>query len=163
MATGMLAEIGVRLRWVLGGPRAEGGASKAGCTSRADREIVIRLATDTPNDVHRGALAYALPYAQAGVVVTIFCDRVLETAGGENSLGAALLAHTLAHELAHVLQGVVRHSDRGVMKAHFTAEDLRQMKLKALPFTPLDAALIRPALGSRVCETKVTLDNDIAR
>jgi len=35
-----------------------------------------------------------------------------------------LLAHVLVHEIADILEGVDQDSEEGVMKAHWTADDL---------------------------------------
>ena len=54
----------------------------------------------------------------------------------------ALLAHVIVHEITHVVQGVCRHSDTGLMKAHWTIRDLVEMRYKALPFTEEDLMLL---------------------
>jgi hypothetical protein len=59
-----------------------------------------------------------------------------------------VLAHVLIHEITHMLQGVARHSESGVMKSQWTAEDQRAMASKPLPFTPLDVELIQHGLDS---------------
>ena len=62
---------------------------------------------------------------------------------------AMLLAHVLVHEITHILEGVNWHSEVGVMKAHWTADDLMQMMYKPLPFDPQDVLLIRKGLANR--------------
>ena len=154
LATGIFAEIGVHLRWeVIGSPRPARGDSKGGHPTRPDREIVIRLAAQTPVGFHPGAPAYALPYAKSGVQITVFYDRVLGPGVVDPKAGVAFLGHVLAHEIAHVLQGLVRHSETGVMKAQWGPGD-RQMIDKPLSFTPDDAELIRLAFDRANCETQ---------
>ena len=46
------------------------------------------------------------------------------------SLEPIVLAHVLVHELARVLQGVARHSETGVMQAHWTLRDYSEMEDK---------------------------------
>jgi hypothetical protein len=144
MAVGMFAGIGVRLRWELAAPRPARSPKEL-----PDTEIVIRFATKTPAGFHPGAQGYALPYAQSGVQITLFYDRVLGPAVGTEGAASVLLAHALVHEITHVLQGVARHSAQGVMKAQWTPEDRAQMKQKPLPFTDYDVELIRLAMASR--------------
>lgn len=60
-----------------------------------------------------------------------------------------LLAHVLAHEIAHIIEGTNRHSDGGVMKAHWDLIDLHQMYRKPLPFTEFDVVLIHKGLEAR--------------
>ena len=142
LTTRMFAGIGVRLRWDVGAPR-----SLRGRQAPPEAEIVISFASKTPTDFHPGALAYSRPYAPPSEVrVTIFYNRVLALVIGERNVGAALLGHVLTHEITHVLQGVVRHSDAGVMRDHWTAEDRMQMTNAPLSFTDYDVELIRLAM-----------------
>jgi hypothetical protein len=57
----------------------------------------------------------------------------------------------LVHEITHVLQGIEhqRHSEDGVMKARWTADDLYQMSYRPLHFDPFDVELIRRGLANR--------------
>jgi predicted Zn-dependent protease len=62
---------------------------------------------------------------------------------------ATILGYVLAHEIAHVLQGIARHSATGIMRARWTDNDLRQMGIRVLAFTPEDVQLIRRLLAHR--------------
>jgi hypothetical protein len=62
---------------------------------------------------------------------------------------SAVLAHVLVHELTHILQGFPRHSEGGVMKAHWDSGDFAQMTWKPLPFTEVDVDLIQRGLDVR--------------
>lgn len=149
MATGMFAGIGVQVRWELGSPRPARGDKKAGIAPNPGLDIVLSLVSDEGGNTHQGALGYALPYAQSGVRVTLYYDRMLGPVVGNEGAATALLAHVLAHEITHVLQGVVRHSEEGLMKAQWTPADRAQMKQKPLPFTAYDVELIQRAMASR--------------
>ena len=59
-------------------------------------------------------LAYALPYE--GTHIVILFDRVRKM---QPNYVPAVLAHVLVHEVTHILQGIQRHSESGVMKAHW--------------------------------------------
>lgn len=132
MASEMFGGIGVRIDWHSGQP----------ATSSPHGEIAIELATATPPSFEPGAFAYALPYE--GVHIQIFYDRIKRTpAPGE------LLAHVMAHEITHILQGISHHSDSGVMKARWSAEDFSRMRYKALPFAEEDVVLIHRGLMAR--------------
>jgi hypothetical protein len=105
--------------------------------------IVISLNVNTPASFLPGALAYALPYE--GRHIEIFCDRI--TRCREPVMVSVVLAHVLAHEIAHILEGVARHSEEGIMKAHWDAADLFEMRRKPLEFAPEDVALIHLGLA----------------
>jgi hypothetical protein len=132
VASGMFAEAGVRIVWRMGEPKEN------------DRiqPILVDLTTNTPSSFHPGALAYAREFE--GVHIRIFYDRV------QNPLcphaTAMLLAHVLVHEITHLLQGIDRHSQAGVMKAHWSVGDLRAIVYKPLPFSPEDVLLIHRGL-----------------
>jgi hypothetical protein len=51
-----------------------------------------------------------------------------------------VLAHVLVHEVTHILQGFPRHSESGVMKAHWDSQNFAQMTWQPLPFTDDDIA-----------------------
>jgi hypothetical protein len=132
----LFADIGVKIKWL---------HSRRACQARPEETIVIRIAMDSPDSVPAGTLAYALPYE--GNHVMVFYDRILKTA--EKPRQPYLLAHVLVHEVTHILQGVSRHSDEGVMKAHWNESDYIQMSWKGLPFTPVDVTLIQLGLETR--------------
>jgi hypothetical protein len=107
--------------------------------------IVIRLAEQTPADYLPGVLAFARVYE--GVHITVFWDRIERQP--RFAPPVVVLAHVLVHEITHILQTVNRHSESGVMKSRWTAEDHREMASKPLQFTPLDVELIQHGLDSR--------------
>lgn len=143
IAAQIYSEIGVRLRW----PRALHGREPLmkpmHCT------IVVAFSWNTPSTVHPGALALSNPYAAGGAAhVTLFMDRVEPMVDSNPVASAFLLGHVLAHEMAHVLQRINRHSDTGVLKAHWSEMEIRSMQLEHLRFTHYDAALIFQGMRS---------------
>ena len=59
------------------------------------------------------------------------------------------LAHVLVHEITHILQASDRHSDSGVMKARWIAQDYEAMARKPLRFTSEDLDLIHRGAAAR--------------
>lgn len=129
LAKDMFAAIGVRIEWRLGQPSI----------SSPGGSIAIELVDQTPASLMPGALAYAKPYE--GIHIQIFYDRIQR-----GPYQTERLAHVLVHEITHILQGIVRHSDSGVMKAKWTWEDERQMLDHLLSFTEADINLIHHGL-----------------
>jgi hypothetical protein len=141
-ASQMFASIGVKLDWSCG----KSGLQPA---------IVISLATRTPENRKPGELAYALPYE--GTHIVILYDRVRKMLPNQVP---AVLAHVLVHEVTHILEGFPRHSESGVMKAHWDAQDFAQMTWNPLPFTADDVDLIHRALNAREARSpQVTCGN----
>jgi len=132
LAGKMFAKIGIALEWRNGKPAA----------ASSEAPIFVELVTDTPDSRRPGALAFALPYE--GSHLTIFYDRVREM-----PYSYTVLAHVLVHEITHLLQGFERHSDTGVMMAHWSVTDYGAMRSKPFPFTPWDVHLIYDGLAQR--------------
>jgi hypothetical protein len=130
LAARMFADVGISLEW-----RA---CEPAGESSQAP--IVVELASGTPQDFKFGVLGYAMPHQ--GRRVTVFLDRIETMERPE-----PVLAHVIVHEITHIVQGVCRHSDTGLMKAHWTVRDLFEMRYKPLPFTEEDLMLLYRGLG----------------
>ena len=137
VANEIFSRVGVKIDRRVGGPSRP--------QLQHEKVIVVEMVTETPKERTPGALAFALPYE--GVHIQVFYDRVQATTDPE--LTPNVLAHVLAHEITHILQGTSRHSNIGVMKAHWTHQDYMEMKLKPLCFTEEDVQLIRFGLAER--------------
>ena len=102
--------------------------------------IIIDITSDTPKMFAPGALAWAQVYE--GVHISVFWDRIKNKVGGRDRLGTCLLAHVMAHEIAHIIEGVDRHSETGLMKAHWTNAEIEGMSVRLLSLAPEDVQLI---------------------
>lgn len=121
----------------------------------AARQIItIDITSRTPENLHPGALAYAQMHE--GVHIRVFYDRVESMADGSSRV-PAVLAHVLVHEITHILEGVCRHSQEGIMKAHWTPQDLWQMARGPLPLDPSDLRLIQLGLMRRCDAENATI------
>ena len=132
-ASRMFAGIGVFLEW----------RSTHNCGQGPN--IIIELRSSTPRDFQPGALAEAFPYEKTHI--RMFYDRIQNSA--EPAFLPRLLAHVLVHEITHMLEGVVRHSDSGVMKAHWDGKDYTAMDSKPLPFAAEDIQIIHAGILHR--------------
>jgi ACT domain-containing protein len=135
VASQLFAEAGVRIKW---------------CYGHTTRDTIsIEFSERTPRDFRPGSMAFALPYE--GVHITVFFDRISKsTVAG---LVPTVLGHVLAHEITHVIQRIDRHSETGVMKAHWTNSDLDKMVSRRLFFSAEDVELIQRGLSARVLPT----------
>jgi len=131
VASKLFAEARVRIKWCYGHPTEDA--------------ISIEFSERTPSDYRPGSMAFALPYE--GVHITVFYDRISRATLAD--LMPTVLGHVLAHEITHVLQRIDRHSETGVMKAHWTNADIDKMAAKRLSFTTEDIELIQRGLASR--------------
>ena len=129
----MFAGIGVAIDW---------HAQMAGCPADT---LKISLSNKTPETLRPGALAYTLPYE--GTHIVVFYDRIQRM--GSLRSAPRVMAHVIAHEITHILEGIVRHSESGVMKARWSDDDLRAMARKPLAFAAEDVELIYMGLAYR--------------
>jgi hypothetical protein len=139
----MFREIGVEVHWRSGQVRTKAGENSCGAPLEVQADASAPL-NKFPSD----ALAYAAPSANSGVCIHLFMDRI--TSNRSKAWAKTVTAHVLAHEITHVLEGVCRHSEDGVLKAHWTYADFQQMKNRPLPFAQEDVDLIRMGIANRI-------------
>jgi hypothetical protein len=133
-AARIFQSIGVKVNWL-----------RPPACNQASDFIQIDLCYESPKSYPATSLAYAYPYAGSRIVILM--DHVKATArpGRERSR----LTYVLVHEITHVLQGISRHSQTGIMKAHWTDWDQYDISRSALSFAPEDVELIRYGLDAR--------------
>jgi hypothetical protein len=146
-ATRMFAGIGVQVQWTERRPGRRAELASTGCAPKRPEEIGIRMALERTSSASLDVFAAAHPYVNDGVRVTVFYGALREAVGHQPRLETAVLAHVLVHEITHVLQGVARHSDTGVMRAHWNASDYTDMEQRPLEFAGRDAELIHLGLA----------------
>lgn len=104
--------------------------------------LQVRFKVNAPPTEEPRALAYALPFE--GTHIIVFVDRVL--AAGNQMTGPKLMAHVIVHEITHILEGFSLHAQTGIMKAHWSADDICNMGFKPLRFEEHDLQLIQSGL-----------------
>jgi len=148
VATTIFAGIHVQLMWT--GQMQRASNIVAGCVDEpATHDLAVEIVPHAPASFSDGALAMAMPYADSGVRIVIFYDRVEPLLQGHHAPQATVLGYVLAHEIAHVLQGIARHSETGIMRACWTDSDFKLIGVRQLMFTPEDVQLIRHRLPPR--------------
>jgi hypothetical protein len=142
-ATDIFSKILIHLTWRTGHKNKD-LSTVADCTGHSSTcDISVEIVAHAPATASRAALAMAKPYADSGVRISIFFDRVARLQQRHRASPATVLGYVLAHEIAHVLQGVARHSERGIMLASWTENEFDKMGIGALTFDPEDVELIR--------------------
>jgi hypothetical protein len=125
----ILASAGVRIRWD---------------DRRAERAAVVTINVRFVVAVdERSRFATSLPFAQSGMRIIIFVESV-ERAGQHNPpFMSHILGHVLAHEIGHVLMRTDQHTQEGLMKARWTADDYAIIRASRMRFTTENVAAIR--------------------
>jgi serine/threonine protein kinase/Tol biopolymer transport system component len=106
----------------------------------------IRTADHPLDSATPEALASTRIVGSAGTEIVVYKDRLQRLIAGHPTIANAAAAYVLAHELAHAMQGVARHSEGGIMKAHWVEQDYHEMLFHKLAFTAADVDLIHNGL-----------------
>jgi len=106
--------------------------------------IHVRIVSRWASADHRKALASAMVYE--GIHVTVSYERVREAIP---EAAAMSMAYVLVHEITHILEGLARHSETGLMKAHWDWADHYSIRWGLLALSPEDVEWIHTGLAAR--------------
>ena len=84
-----------------------------------------------------------------GVQADIFYSGIQQLTNTQSVNPAQILGHVMAHELGHLLLGMNSHSRLGIMQAHWSDRQLRQMSMGVLKFDKQQSEII----GARLMGT----------
>ena len=147
MASEAFSAIRVKVAWNAGKPHRSHKTVASGCAPE-NRPILVKVAAGS-GGAAKGEMGVAdITHGS----ITIWYGQIDAMAQVWRGIEHVLLSHVLVHEIGHVLQGFPRHSETGIMKAHWTLADYHAMWEKPLGFTPLDIGLIRSGLAYQMAE-----------
>ena len=109
--------------------------------------LVIRTLEHAPESAAPEALAASRLLDSSRVEIMVYQDRLQRFLDSYRTLARVAVAYVLAHELAHAMQGVPRHSESGILKAHWSEQDYQDMVFHKLVFTAADVELLHKGLG----------------
>lgn len=150
IASAIFEKIGVRLNWRAGELPA---TRNVAANESLQKAFGIHTAEHAPESATPGALASARIVGASGTEITVYKDRVQRFLDNNGNLAGVGIGYVLAHELAHVMQGVPRHSESGILKAHWSNNDYQQMIFHKLVFTDFDVDLIHRGLVSQLANS----------
>lgn len=119
-ATRLLRAVPLNLNWVDCTSRA---ASAACMTDPLPTDLVVRVLAKALPQVSANALGIAGTNVGEATAF-IFYDRMLSLRTQARSL-PSIVGRVLAHEITHLLLPPESHSDVGLMRGHWTADDMR--------------------------------------
>ena len=107
---------------------------------------IIVLGTQTPEG--EALSPYAAGSApgtrtERGRIAYVFYDRVRTIAQKAHQVDGDPLGIVIAHEIGHLLLPYGSHSDTGLMRGLWSAEEIRRIDVRTLAFTPSQARDIR--------------------
>jgi hypothetical protein len=152
MAEGILRTAFFQVRWM---PCTRDAAVRAACRvplgrDRA-RELVMRVVPMAPRataDDGRLGDAMVAPSGPTGVLGTVYVDRVTALAVAAGTDRVVLLGRALAHEIGHLMLGSGNHAPDGLMRAVWTAGEVRRDRLADWRFAESDVRRMHQARGA---------------
>jgi hypothetical protein len=110
-------------------------------------ELILRLVAAAPSSSVRARLplgdAMVDRRTGAGVLSTVYVDRVAALARAGDADLATVLGRTIAHELGHLLLATTRHASHGLMRPLWTPEEVRRGRTADWAFAPRELAALR--------------------
>jgi len=118
-------------------------------------ELMVRFrhASREPTEALVLGLAMIDSETHQGTVATVYPDRVGALSQAANTSPATLLGRTMAHEIGHLLLGRSDHAKRGIMRARWTAIELRFDARRDWAFSESEAATMRAQATQRTGTT----------
>ena len=148
-ATKIFASAGVCLRWANMRSTSETESRNHRGPSGPFETIDLRFG-HSPASKKPATLAETYLFAQGAIRINVFYDRIAKILAQRQLSGGRILGHVLAHEIGHALLRTDSHAEGGLMKAHWSDDDLSWIAFQNLGFTPSDTGLIRLHL-TRAC------------
>jgi hypothetical protein len=91
-----------------------------------------------------------------GVLATIYFDRVLWLAARADADSRVLLGSAIAHELGHLLLATTTHGPVGLMRAHWSQEEVRRGQPRDWSFAATELAAMRRRAEARERDARLT-------
>lgn len=158
VASSTLREAGVDVQWALC-PANEGAATAAPRCQEllAPNELVLRVRNAAgKTGPHTLGDAIVDTRIHAGSMATLYADRVVAAAANSGAEIGVVLGRAMVHEVGHLLLGRRDHATAGLMRAHWTAGELRQSSRRDWRFSAVEISEIRSGLNRRTVASENT-------
>jgi len=93
----------------------------------------------------------------AGVLATVYVDRIEWLAHETGTDSRALVGRAIAHELGHLLLATTTHGPVGLMRAYWSQEEVRRGQPRDWSFAPTELAAMRRRAEAREREARLAL------
>jgi hypothetical protein len=117
----------------------------------SSRQVVIRVVADTSKiktNARLEKLGMSIADHDGGAYGTVFLKPAEETASDAGLPRTTVLAYAAAHEVGHLLLGAQAHTNRGLMKATWGADEFQAMTQNGFHFSPEQARELAARYGS---------------
>jgi hypothetical protein len=124
----------------------------------APGELAIRIVRAAVPPRYDGTLplgdALIDTHARAGVLATLYIDRIEWLAHQAGTDRRTLLGRAIAHELGHLLLATTTHGPVGLMRAYWSREEVRRGQPRDWNFAPSELAALRRRADARDRDTR---------
>lgn len=154
MAEAIFREAGLEVQLVDCEPAPERTRAERACTTPQFPNYLQLTIAGRSTSLKDSALGVAYLGADGtGCYTDVFLKPTEEVRQRVPLRVGVLLGHVMAHEIAHLLLGRDSHSTTGIMRAHWTDQDLENAGKHALRFTQSQATIMRVKLAESLCPT----------
>ena len=146
-AAAALAGAAIDVAWVACAPPARHVA----CGDKPrPTDVLVRIVPRSPAPASRSlADAYVNAADASGALATVYLERVRALAAVAGVDPGTLMGRAIAHEIGHLLLGTATHSRGGLMRAVWSAAQLRRDHPGVWSFSRPEAARLRARLEAR--------------
>jgi hypothetical protein len=158
-AGAILGRAGIEVTWLeCGLPADVVPAAPDTCDQpRRENELLVRIVPAGAADARNGGSTLGFAFvdlgAGGGSLATVYTDRVRAMAEQAGTDPAELLGRAIAHEVGHLLLGTNRHAPHGLMRASWTAADLRGNRATQWLFDGRESEAMRRGIAGRLHQT----------
>lgn len=142
---------GIETVWLNCSPKLE-ATEPASCYLSDSAHLTLKISPRAVTSQVRDRLdVLGLSYPDdkgVGYFAYVFYDRVRDLSARQN-LGSALLAGVMSHEIGHLLLGSNSHPLSGIMCAHWSYSQLRNVAEGVMSFLPSESEKMRNRLHNR--------------
>ena len=160
-AASILRKAGVGVVW-LACPTDDTSQEVPGCATQGDlTHLTLRLLPNAMSNrlrqMHGDALGFALLGEKPSCDAWVFVERINAFAVEQQLTFEPLLGGVIAHELGHLLLNENRHSDSGLMRAHWSRGELLAIEFQHLLFSRTEQEKIQTGAIARAQMASATL------
>jgi hypothetical protein len=151
-ASSIFKQAGVDVDWANCDPPAKAGQIASSCqVTEFPRHLQLSIARRSKNLTESILGVSFLAEDGSGCYSDVFFERVEELRERFNVNLGPLLGDVIAHEIAHLLLGTNAHADTGIMRPHWSEQDLVNASKGHLLFTQAQGHTMREKVSDGLC------------
>jgi hypothetical protein len=157
-ASRVFRQSGIEVRW-LNCPLAQKGPEKSGSCTEAvfPTHLQVRIAR-RPVSLTASTMGVSFLSADgSGCYADLFYERVEELHKNTRVNLASILGLVAAHEIGHLLLGMKSHPPNGIMRAHWSGEELASVSKGRLFFSGTESQRMREKLSAGLIHKEAAL------